>query len=171
MPNHVRRAFLGQARSQQLPQVGADAGVERGRGGLGTPTQSQASLGVGASFEVDLFGRLAGNTSAAVLDAQGRAALLGATRVAVQAAVAQTYLALRATEREQRVVVDTTAAYRDTLALTERRFDAGVELGKNGWALACCRLWPEDFGEHTAVFGHRPRQPGEPHLDGDEGSG
>jgi outer membrane protein, multidrug efflux system len=119
------RALLGQARSQQLPQLGADAGVERGRDGLGTPAQSQASLGVGASFEVDLFGRLAGNTSAAALDAQGRAALLGAARVAVQSAVAQIYLALRATEREQRLVADTTAAYRDTLALTERRFSAG----------------------------------------------
>lgn len=119
------RALLGQARSQQRPQLGAEASVARGRDGLGATTQSNAALGLGASLEVDLFGRLAGSTQAALLDAQSRSALLAAARVAVQAAVAQTYLALRAVEREQRLVADTTVAYRDTLTLTERRLRAG----------------------------------------------
>jgi multidrug efflux system outer membrane protein len=119
------RAQLGQARSQQSVQLGLDAGVERGRAGNGGSTQSSAALGVGARFELDLFGRLSGASQAAALDAQGREALLAAARWAVQAEVAQTYLALRAAEREQQLVADTAAAYRDTLALTERRFAAG----------------------------------------------
>jgi outer membrane protein, multidrug efflux system len=43
----------------------------------------------------------------------------------VQAEVAQTYLALRATDDERKLVRDTVLAYRETLALTERRYRAG----------------------------------------------
>jgi outer membrane protein, multidrug efflux system len=39
--------------------------------------------------------------------------------------VAQTYLALRATDDERKLVRDTVLAYRETLALTERRYRAG----------------------------------------------
>ena len=43
----------------------------------------------------------------------------------MQAEVAQTYLALRALDDERALVRRTVAAYRDTLALTERRWQAG----------------------------------------------
>lgn len=119
------QALIGQARSQQRPQVGAGAQLERGRTGDGSATRSQAGLGLTLDFEVDLFGRLAGITDTALLDAQSQAAVVGAVRVAVQAAVAQTYFAVRAAEREQRLVAGTAEAYRGTLALTERRFAAG----------------------------------------------
>ena len=39
--------------------------------------------------------------------------------------MAQTYLALRALDTERLIVSDTLAAYRETLALTERRWRAG----------------------------------------------
>ena len=62
---------------------------------------------------------------AASLDAQSREALLQSTRLMVQADVAQTYLALRFADQERRLVRDTVAAYRETLALTQRRYQAG----------------------------------------------
>ena len=43
----------------------------------------------------------------------------------MQADVAQTYLALRALDAERALVRQTVAAYRDTLRLTERRYQAG----------------------------------------------
>ena len=43
----------------------------------------------------------------------------------MQADVAQTYFALRALDIENAILHDTVAAYRDTLRLTERRYQAG----------------------------------------------
>ena len=60
-----------------------------------------------------------------MLDAQSREGLLQSTRLLIQAQVAQSYLALRALDTERLIVSDTLAAYRETLALTERRWRAG----------------------------------------------
>ena len=64
-------------------------------------------------------------SQAAVLDAQSREGLLQSLALLIQAQVAQTYLALRALDTERLIVSDTLAAYRETLALTERRWRAG----------------------------------------------
>jgi multidrug efflux system outer membrane protein len=122
------RALLRGAQAERAPQIGAGAGAERGAGagtaGGATPaTLLQAGLNL--SYEVDLFGRLARTQDAAALDAQSRDALLQSTRLLVQAEVAQTYLALRATDTERALMQDTATAYADTLRLTQRRFDAG----------------------------------------------
>src|SRR5207247_168936 len=49
---------------------------------------------------------------------------IAAARLA-QAHVAQSYFALRALDIERNILRDTTTAYRNTLRLVERRFDAG----------------------------------------------
>lgn len=122
------RAFVAAARSAELPQVGAAAGATRA-GGLpvsaaGSP-RTLATAGAELSYEVDLFGRLSEATRAAALDADAREALLQSTRLLVHAEVAQAYLALRALDVERAIVRGTLVAYRETLALTERRFRAG----------------------------------------------
>lgn len=83
------------------------------------------TAGLNLSYEVDLFGRLSQASQAAQLDADARAALLQSTRLMVQSDVAQTYLQLRALQTEQQLVQQSLTAYRDTLRLIERRFDAG----------------------------------------------
>ena len=122
------RAFAHASRADQLPQVGVNAGAARADGlpanVAGAPL-TLAHLGAGASYEVDLFGRLAQATEAASLDAQAREALLQGTRLVVQAEVAQTYFSLRALDAERALVRATVRAYRDTLAVTESRFRAG----------------------------------------------
>lgn len=122
------RAFVRSARAERLPQVAAGASADRAAG-ADTPTGARPAtlLQAGASlaWEVDLFGRLARNQDAASLDAQSREALLHSTRLAVQAEVAQTYLALRALDTERALVRDTVTAYADTLRLTQRRHQAG----------------------------------------------
>ncbi|NML17825.1 efflux transporter outer membrane subunit [Azohydromonas caseinilytica] len=130
---HVAAARLAQARAvlratdaQRAPQVGLDAGV--GRGGqraLGEPPATAASVVAGASWEVDLFGRLASASNAAALDARSREALLHGARVAVQAEVAQRYFALRALDDERSLVQQSVAAYCESLQLLERRQAAG----------------------------------------------
>ncbi|MDD0838579.1 efflux transporter outer membrane subunit [Curvibacter sp. HBC61] len=122
------RALLGTAEAARHPQVGANVGLQRqaGRGTLGGEQPSTtASLGLGASYEVDVMGRLSLASQAAQQDARAQAALLQSTRLMVQADVAQTYLQLRALQSEQALVDESLQALRDTLQLTTRRERAG----------------------------------------------
>jgi multidrug efflux system outer membrane protein len=109
------QASLGASARRAQGIIGGDAGPER----------NLFAAGVDLSYEVDLFGRLSHASAAAVLDAEASAALLQSTRLLIQAAVAQTYLAVRALDVERLIVQETLAAYRATLALTERRWRAG----------------------------------------------
>lgn len=122
------RSLVRGAEADRLPQVGVGAGAQRAAGAnTATGPTPSTLINAGASFawEVDLFGRLSRTRDAAALDAQGREALLQSTRLLVQAETAQTYLALRATDTEIGLVRETVAAYRNTLQLTQRRYQAG----------------------------------------------
>lgn len=132
---HQAAARLAQARAAarntdaaRWPQVGLGAGAARADGlptaGAGAP-RTLTRIGADLSYEVDLFGRLLAASSAAALDARSREALLEATRLLVQAEVAQTYLALRAVDVERELVRGTLKTYVDAQRLTERRHAAG----------------------------------------------
>ncbi|MBX9872830.1 MAG: efflux transporter outer membrane subunit [Burkholderiaceae bacterium] len=122
------QALVRNAQANRLPQVGVGADASRGAGANtanGATPATMLQAGANLSYEVDLFGRLAGLRDAAALDAQSRAALLQSTQLLVQSNVAQTYLALRAVDTERTLVQDTATAYAETLRLTQRRYDAG----------------------------------------------
>jgi multidrug efflux system outer membrane protein len=122
------RAFVRSTEADRAPQVSIDGGAARVGGIVNNtagPARGLYSVGANLSYEVDLFGRLARATDAAVLDAQAREALLQSARLLVHADVAQIYLGLRAIDTERALVRGTVAAYRETLALTERRYRAG----------------------------------------------
>jgi len=122
------RAALGAASSTLWPQLGLSAGAGRQTGEAARAENTYGTLytaGANLSYEVDVTGRLRDAKRAAALDAREREALLQSTRLLVQAQVAQTYFALRALEAEQALVRETIAAYRETLALTERRREGG----------------------------------------------
>lgn len=122
------RALVRGAQADRAPQIGVGASADRGAGANTASGSTPATLlqtGLSLSYEPDLFGRLSRAQDAAALDAQSREALLQSTRLLVQSEVAQTYLALRATDTERALIQDTATAYADTLRLTQRRFDAG----------------------------------------------
>ncbi|MEP6723008.1 MAG: efflux transporter outer membrane subunit [Variovorax sp.] len=123
------RAIARSVDADRSVQVGLGAGANRGAGldrGNGSKTPGTLiTAGANVSWELDLFGRLSGASNAAALDAGSREALLRSARLAVQAEVAQSYLALRALDDERAIVRETVEAYRGTLSLTERRFRAG----------------------------------------------
>lgn len=124
------QGLLRNARANQLPQVGANAGVQRstlapGSGGQPGQAQSIGQAGLAASWEPDFFGKLSMAKDAASLDLQSREALMRNTRLVVQADVAQAYFDLRALDVERALLRETVGAYEDTLRLTERRFQAG----------------------------------------------
>jgi multidrug efflux system outer membrane protein len=124
------RALVRATDAERLPQVGVGASASRATvtPGFGFPAGAAlTTLGIGptVAYEPDLFGRIAKASSAAQLDAQAREALVQSTRLLVQSDVAQTYFALRALDDERALVRETVSAYRDTLHLTERRYQAG----------------------------------------------
>jgi multidrug efflux system outer membrane protein len=132
----VAAARLAQARAvaritdaDRALQVSAGASARRAQGIIGSnppgPPNNLFAAGIDFSYEVDLFGRLSHASQAAVLDAQSREGLLQSTRLLIQAEVARNYLALRALDDERSLVRSTLGAYRETLALTERRWRAG----------------------------------------------
>ncbi|MFN2646851.1 MAG: efflux transporter outer membrane subunit, partial [Burkholderiales bacterium] len=122
------RAFVRASDAARKPQVDVSASAARAGGivnGVGGPARSLITAGADLSYEVDLFGRLRQASSAARFDAEASQGLLQSTRLLVQAEVAQTYIALRALDAERALVRSTVAAYRETLALTDRRYRAG----------------------------------------------
>ena len=122
------RALLRSANADRLPQVGVSAGASRGNlaNAPGDSTPGNVfSAGANVAWEADVFGRLAKASQAAALDAQASEALLQSTRLLVQSDVAQSYFTLRALDAERALVRQSVEAYRDTLRLTERRYQAG----------------------------------------------
>lgn len=120
------RALAGLTDANRAVQVGLGGGVVRQTDiTANNKPGTLVSAGANLSYEVDLFGKLAGASNAASLDATARASLLRSTQLLVQADVAQTYISLRALDAERTLVRDTLQAYRNTLHLTEVRFREG----------------------------------------------
>jgi multidrug efflux system outer membrane protein len=123
------RALVRETNADRIPQVGVSAGAARqlvplSAGGTGQAANA-FNAGASVSWETDLFGRIAKAGDAAKLDFQAREALMQSTRLLVQSDVAQTYFVLRALDAERALVRQSVTAYRDTLRLTERRYQAG----------------------------------------------
>lgn len=115
------------------PTLGASASAQRARSGTtaeGTArpgtTASSYSLGLNASWELDLWGRLSGAVDAAQASAQASESDLAAARLSTQASVAQTYFSLRAAEAQVQLLQDTLTAYEQSWEITRNRYRAGV---------------------------------------------
>ncbi|WP_428002128.1 efflux transporter outer membrane subunit [Acidovorax sp.] len=128
------QAAVASSSASLLPSLGASASSSRSRSGstLQADGSSNArvgtshSLGLNASWELDLWGRIAGTVDAARASAQASADDLAAMRLSVQATVAQTYFSLRAAEAQARLLRETLDAYDRSWELTRNRQAAGV---------------------------------------------
>lgn len=116
-------ALARQSRAALLPSLSLGGSAERS--GTAGSAANAYTVGAQLAWEIDLSGRLREARNAAQLDAAAQAALLQNARLYLQTEIAQTYLQLRAAEREQRLVASTAQSYRDALRLTERRVQAG----------------------------------------------
>lgn len=128
------RALRRDALADRYPTIDGGFGPRRQRipgaaQGLGddapatTYTAWRAELG--ASYEVDLFRRVASEADAASAEAQQSAALFESVLLALQADVAQNYFTLRQLDAEQELYQRTVELRRETLALVEQRYRAG----------------------------------------------
>ena len=130
------RAAVDVARAGEFPTLGASANVSRARAGARTSSGGASSsgsssitsyqLGVDASWELDLWGRIRRQVEASAEQARASAADLENTRLSIQAELATDYLQLRIVDAAERVLQDTVAAYQRSVTLTENRYNAGV---------------------------------------------
>jgi multidrug efflux system outer membrane protein len=128
------RAIAGIAAADRVPQIGVGIGAQRARPSAlesrlpqGTPMQPVTSYNaqLTASYEVDLFGRVAAGVSAARSDAATSEANYRSVLLALQADVAQTYFRLRALDAELDTVARTVQLREESVNVNQRRFDLG----------------------------------------------
>jgi multidrug efflux system outer membrane protein len=128
------RALLGEARSAQLPEVGANASAGRSLSSAATGllppgvererSNYRATLDV--SYELDLFGRLRAATDAARAELAASEAVRDAVRLALTARVASSYYALTALDAQVDLTRRALRLREDSLLLQRRRREAGL---------------------------------------------
>lgn len=119
-------------RSALFPSVTADGGATRQRlpgrlSSSGDPSiSSQYSATVGASWELDLFGRLRSLDEQALQQYFATEEARRATQIALVASVANAWLTLQADQELLQLTQDTLKTYQQSFALTQRSYDVGV---------------------------------------------
>jgi outer membrane protein, multidrug efflux system len=83
------------------------------------------TLGFDASWEIDLFGHVRRSIEAARADLGAQQENLRDARVAIAAEIARNYYELRGAQRRLKVAQDNLDSARQTLQLTQTRYDAG----------------------------------------------
>ena len=133
------QAAVASSQAGLFPTLGSTAGATRSRSGgasgasgTGGNTGSSGnistnySLGLNASWELDLWGRVSGTVSASQASAQASSDDLAAARLSAQASITQTYFSLRAADASVRLLQETLQGYEQSLKLTNNRYRAGV---------------------------------------------
>jgi len=128
------RAIAGIAQSQRSVQVDAGLGAQRGRASttsLGLPDGTQVPAAnafhaqLSASYELDLFGRVANNVTAAQADAGASEASYRSVLLSLQADVAQTYFRIRSTDAELATLDKNIDLRQQSVRVNQSRFDNG----------------------------------------------
>ena len=120
------RIQLADSARQPTLNAGLSPGRARAIGSQGTPVEATSLAGnLQASYELDLFGRLAATTAAARADLRAQQALAAATALSVAANTASGYLNLRGLDAQLVLAKATLASRERSLALAKRQFDVG----------------------------------------------
>ncbi|WP_109479008.1 efflux transporter outer membrane subunit [Paraburkholderia sp. C35] len=127
------RAQVAQFRSQFFPVVTANGGYSRARSSENVKFKSTAGktlddwiVGADASWEPDLWGRVSRSVEGARASAQASAADAQSALLSMQAELATDYFELRGIDREQQLLNDTIAAYKEAVELTQNRYKGGI---------------------------------------------
>jgi NodT family efflux transporter outer membrane factor (OMF) lipoprotein len=128
------RALVAQARAAYFPVLNASGSITRSRGSGSSSantvtlarTSTQYQVGLDASWELDLWGRVRRSVEANVANEQASAADVEAARLSLQAQLAQNYFLLRSVDAQQQIFRDSVRAFTESLKLTQNRYNAGV---------------------------------------------
>ena len=120
------RAALREVKVDRLPQVDADAAVTRGREAGQSNADTSFDAGLDIAYEVDLFGRVSSGVEAARGDVGAAEADADAVRVAIVAETARAYADAASAAERLRVANHIVELLDQSLKLTERRVEIGV---------------------------------------------
>ena len=124
------RALVREQRASQFPTVALDSGASRsgtsGSNGAGGRVGNNVQLGIGASWEPDVWGRLGRAVDGASARAQASAADLAAARLSAQGELAVNYLSLRQLDAQKALLASTLEGFQRTLTITQNRYNAGI---------------------------------------------
>ena len=130
------RAAVREQRASFFPTLSLDGGVTRsGTGGRSSGNSSSTttsssgnrySLGLGASWEPDLWGRIANTVSAATATAQASEADLAGATLSAQTTFVIDYLSVREADAEIITLRTTITGYQRALQITQNRYAAAI---------------------------------------------
>jgi len=108
------------------PQITAQHTSANRLVGLGARTGGDFILPLDLSYEVDLWGRIRRNITAAREQFQASAADLENAKLSLHAEVGTDYFEARSLDAQKQLLDNTVAAYRRALQLTRNRFEGGI---------------------------------------------
>lgn len=123
------RALVREQRAAIFPTVSLSAGATRAGSGGGDTTNRSGNnfqLGIGGSWEPDVWGRLGRASDAANASAQASSADLASATLSAQGELVVNYLALRQLDAQARLLADTVRGYERVQQITQNRYNAGI---------------------------------------------
>jgi NodT family efflux transporter outer membrane factor (OMF) lipoprotein len=120
------RALVAEQRASLFPVVTLDAAANRSGGGGSTPTRSSYQVGIGGSWEPDVWGRLRSGVAGARAGAQASLADLQAAKLSAQGELAIDYFNLRQFDAQHALLAQTIEGYQRTLKIAQNRYEAGI---------------------------------------------
>jgi multidrug efflux system outer membrane protein len=129
--------IVAEARSQLLPQLGAQAFASENRESVHTPfhtpngMEQAPSLGYGAaaSWEPDFWDEIHNRTRYAMNNAQATAAMVASAKLGLELELAKDYFALRGFDREHSVYHQTELLYTQAVTITQLRLSGRIASG------------------------------------------
>ncbi|MFX1734131.1 efflux transporter outer membrane subunit [Paraburkholderia sp. A1RI_3L] len=159
-------ALLTQARAGLFPTVGAEVDVERDRQSARRPLRGvdqpnvygSNTLELGASYDLDLWGKVRNEVKAGGAELDAASADLASLRLSLEASLATAYFELNGLDRQAQLLDDTIAAYRRALQLTVSRHNGGIasalDVSRAQTQLESAQAAAEDIKARRALFEH-----------------
>lgn len=122
----LAKAQLDQAEASLYPTLGATAGRTRGVSAAGDAVSNNYSLGLSASWEVDLWGAVRRAVEGGKAKEAESVAQLAAVRLSSQSQLATAYLQLVVADVQLRQLQQSEALLLQTLQLTRNQYAAGI---------------------------------------------
>lgn len=131
------QAYSAEARSELFPQIGATADGTRQRQSNNQPLRSSVApnvydtygVGIAASYEVDLWGRVRNTVEAGRDEALAASGDLAAAQLSLQAQLVDSYILLRGLDQQIALLHETIQAYEKALRLTQTLHAGGIVSG------------------------------------------
>ena len=131
------QAYAAEARAGLYPTLAIGAQINEDRQSNRRPTRRPGqpnqylsnSISAQASYEIDLWDKVANSIRAGRYAAQATAADVEGTRLSLHVELADDYIALRGLDAQARVLQNATDAYRQAVRITQNRFAGKIASG------------------------------------------